>query len=120
MRDERASHTLQPTELVQGMYARLPGQTPPDLRDSIHFLSVAACARHARKHCGWEQKLSLDEAQHACVGNQAIMFRIDDALKQLARHDPRKAQLFEFLRQLEKSQLPLSMSLAVQYDATWA
>jgi len=106
LRDERASHTLQPTALVQGMYARLHGQTPPDLRDSIHFLSAAArvmrqilmdhtCAKYARKHCGREQELSLDEAQHAWVRNPAIMIRIDDALKQLARHDPRKARLFE-------------------------
>lgn len=63
-RDERASHTLRPSALVQGMYARLPGQTPPDLRDSIHFLSAAArvmrqilmdhaCAKYARKHDGF-------------------------------------------------------------------
>src|SRR5262252_9286727 len=42
LRDERPSHTLQPTALVHEMYARLAGQSPPELRDRVHFLSVAA------------------------------------------------------------------------------
>lgn len=106
LRDERASHTLQPTALVHEVYARLAGQTPPDLRDRVHFLSVAARVmrqilidhartKYSQKRGGREQKLSLDEAQHACVEKPAIMVRIDDALNQLAQHDPRKAQLIE-------------------------
>lgn len=106
LRDERVGHTLQPTALVHEMYARLVGQTPPDVRDRIHFLSVAAGVmrqilidhartKYAQKRGGRQEKLSLIEAQDACMEKPAIMVRIDDALNELARHDPRKARLIE-------------------------
>ncbi len=88
------------------MYARLAGQEPPDLRDRIHFLSLAAHVmrqilvdhartKYAQKRGGRQDKLSLDEAQYACMEKPAVMVRIDDALNQLARHDAHKAQLIE-------------------------
>lgn len=106
LHDERRSHTLQPTALVHEMYARLAGQTPPDLRDRVHFLSVAAHVmrqilidhartKYAQKRGGRQDKLSLDEAQHACMQKPAIMIQIDDALNHLASQDPRKARLIE-------------------------
>ena len=106
LRDERPGHTLQPTALVHEMYARLAGQTAPDLQDRIHFLSVAAGVmrqilidhartKYAQKRGGRQEKLSLDEAQTACMEKPAIMIRIDDALNELARQDPRKARLVE-------------------------
>jgi RNA polymerase sigma factor (TIGR02999 family) len=106
LRDERSGHTLQPTALVHEMYARLAGQSPPDLRDRIHFLSVSAHVmrqilidhartKYAQKRGGRSEKLSLDEARDACMEKPGIMVRIDDALNQLASHDPRKAKLIE-------------------------
>jgi RNA polymerase sigma factor (TIGR02999 family) len=106
LRDERPGHTLQPTALVHEMYGRLVGQAPPDVRDRLHFLSVAAGVmrqilidhartKYAQKRGGRREKLSLNEAQDACVEKPAIMVRIDDALNQLACHDPRKARLIE-------------------------
>src|SRR5271165_437790 len=106
LRDERPNHTLQPTALVHEMYARLAGQSPPDLRDRVHFLSVAAHVmrqvlidhartKYAQKRGGRQEKLSLDQAREACIEKPAIMVRIDDALNQLASHDPRKARLIE-------------------------
>jgi RNA polymerase sigma factor (TIGR02999 family) len=106
LRGEQPSHTLQPTALVHEMYVRLVGQAPPDVRDRIHFLSVAAQVmrqvlidharmKYAEKRGGRQEKLALDEAQDACMEKPAIMIRIDDALNQLARLDPRKAQLIE-------------------------
>jgi len=106
LRDERPGHTLQPTALVHETYARLAGQGPPDVRDHIHFLSVAAHvmrqilidharAKYAQKRGGRQEKRSLEEAQSACMERPAIMVRVDDALNQLAGHDPRKAQLIE-------------------------
>jgi len=106
LRDERQDHTLQPTALVHEMYARLVGQKPPDLRDRIHFLSVAAQVmrqilidhartKYAKKRGGRQEKLSMDEYQHFCMEKPAIMVSIDDALNQLARHDARKARLIE-------------------------
>lgn len=106
LREERSGHTLQPTALVHEMYARLAGQAPPDVRDRIHFLSVAAHVmrqilidharkKYAQKRGGRQAALSLDEAEEACMKKPAIMVRIDDALNQLSRHDPRKAQIIE-------------------------
>jgi RNA polymerase sigma factor (TIGR02999 family) len=106
LRDERPGHTLQPTALVHEMYSRLAVQAAPDLRDRVHFLSVAAQVmrqilidhariKYAQKRGGRQEKLSLDEAQQACMEKPAIMIRIDDALNELARHDPRKARLIE-------------------------
>src|SRR6516162_7122898 len=77
LREERQDHTLQPTALVHEMYARLVGQKPPDLRDRIHFLSVAAQVmrqilidhartKYAKKRGGRQEKLSMDQAQEAC------------------------------------------------------
>jgi RNA polymerase sigma factor (TIGR02999 family) len=106
LRDERPGHTLQPTALVHEMYSRLAGQAPPDVRDRVHFLSVAAGVmrqilidhartKYAQKRGGRQEKLSLDQAQEACMEKPALMVRIDDALNQLAREDPRKARLIE-------------------------
>jgi len=106
LRDERPGHTLAPTALVHEMYARLAVQAAPDVRDRVHFLSVAAHVmrqilidhartKYAEKRGGRQEKLSLDEAQSACVERPVIMLRIDDALNQLARLDPHKAQLIE-------------------------
>ena len=106
MAGEAPGHTLQPTALVHEMYARLAGQATPDVRDRVHFLSVAAHVmrqilidhartKYAQKRGGRKEKLSLDEARDACIEKPAIMLRIDDALNQLARHDARKARLIE-------------------------
>ena len=106
LRDERPGHTLQPTALVHEMYARLAGQAPPEVRDRIHFLSVAAHVmrqilidhartKYAQKRGGRQQKLSLHEAEDSCMEKPAIMVRIDDALNELATHDPGKARLIE-------------------------
>ena len=106
LRGERPAHTLQPTALVHEMYARLAGQSPPDLRDRVHFLSVAAHVmrqilvdhartKYAQKRGGRQDRLSLDQAQEACIEKPAIMVRVDDALNLLASHDPRKARLIE-------------------------
>ena len=106
LRDERSGHTLAPTALVHEMYLRLAGQSPPDLRDRVHFLSVAAHvmrqilvdharAKYADKRGGRQEKLTLDDAQTACMERPAIMVQIDDALNQLARQDEPKARLIE-------------------------
>src|SRR5215472_1912362 len=103
---ERQNHSLQPTALVHELYARLVGQTPPDLRDRIHFLSVAsnvmrqilidhARTKYAQKRGGRQERVSIDEYPHLCLEKPAIMVRIDDALNQLSRQDARKAKLIE-------------------------
>lgn len=106
LRGERPGHTLQPTALVHEMYARLAYQASPDVRDRIHFLSVAAQVmrqilidhartKYAEKRGGRQEKLTLNEARDACMEKPAIMIRIDDALNELARQDARKGRLIE-------------------------
>lgn len=106
LREERPGHTLQPTALVHELYARLADQSPPDVNDRAHFLSVAARvmrqilidharAKYAQKRGGRQENVSLDEAQHTCMEKPAIMIRIDDALNHLAQQDERKARLIE-------------------------
>jgi RNA polymerase sigma factor (TIGR02999 family) len=106
LRDERSRHTLQPTALVNEVYLRLAGQSPPNIQDRVHFLSLSAQVmrqilidharvKFAQKRGGRQEKLSLDEAQEACVEDSAVMVRVDDALKQLERLDARKARLVE-------------------------
>jgi RNA polymerase sigma factor (TIGR02999 family) len=106
LHNERPGHTLEPTALVHEAYARLAGQDAPEVKDRIHFLSIAAGVmrqvlidhartKYAQKRGGRQEKLSLDEAQNACLDKPAIMVRIDDALNELARRDARKARLVE-------------------------
>ena len=106
LRFENAGHTLQPTDLVHELYAKLAGQSPPDLQGRVHFLRVAAQAmrqilvdhartKYAQKRGGRQDKVSLDEAENACLRQPVIAIRIDDALNQLSRMDPRKAELIE-------------------------
>jgi RNA polymerase sigma factor (TIGR02999 family) len=107
LRDERSGHTLQPTALVHELYARiLASQDPPDYRSRAHFLCVAARAmrqilidhargRNAAKRGGPQAKISLDEAQDAAGEASPEIVAVDDALRELERRDPRKAQLIE-------------------------
>lgn len=127
LRDERQDHTLQPTALVHEMYTRLAGQETPDLRDRVHFFSVAARVmrqilidhartKYAKKRGGRQEKLSLVEAQNACMEKPAIMVRIDDALNHLARLDELKARLIEmrFFGGLTAEESAIVLELPVQ------
>ena len=54
-----------------------------------------ARTRYEQQRGGWQEKLFIEEVQDACLENPAIMVRVDDALNELARHDPRKTRLIE-------------------------
>jgi RNA polymerase sigma factor (TIGR02999 family) len=106
LRDERPGHTLQPTALVHEMYAKLAVQSAPDVQDRIHFLSIAAGVmrqilidhartKYAQKRGGRQEKVSLEEAQNVSLERPAIVVRIDEALKELARQDAQKSRLVE-------------------------
>jgi len=127
LRDERPGHTLQPTALVHEMYARLSVQSAPDVRDRIHFLSVAAGVmrqilidhtrtKYAQRRGGRQEKLSIDEVRAACMEKRAIRVRVDDALNELARHDARKARLIEmrFFGGLTAEESAAALDLPVQ------
>jgi RNA polymerase sigma-70 factor, ECF subfamily len=106
MRNERTSHTLQPTALVHEAYARLIKQDQPDYCSRVHFMGVAAhimrqiLIDHARtskaeKRGGDAAKVSFDDVTGIAVERPSAMIAIDDALGELTRKDPLKAQLVE-------------------------
>ena len=106
MRNERNAQTLQPTALVHEAYARLVKQNQPDYNSRAHFLGVAAhimrqiLIDHARtsnaeKRGGKVAKVPLDQATDVAVERPSAMIAIDDALGELERIDPLKAQLVE-------------------------
>jgi RNA polymerase sigma factor (TIGR02999 family) len=106
LRQERPGHTLQPTALVHEFYARMIGQQQPDYQNRAHFLGIASRAMrqilidHARgkraaKRGAGEARFSLDEAMDTPVERPDAIIAVDDALQELERQDPQKAQLVE-------------------------
>jgi len=112
MAEERHGHTLQPTALVNEAFLRLVNAGPADFQDRTHFLAVSARVmrrilvdwarlRRAQKRGGDMALLELGENQ-AIAGNSRPwgasgndLIAIDDALKTLAKLDPRKSQIVE-------------------------
>ena len=106
MRNERTAHTLQPTALVHEAYARLVKQSQPDYSSRAHFMGVAARvmrqilieharASNAEKRGGKVAKVPLDEVTDMAPERSSAMIAIDDALRELERNHPLKAQLVE-------------------------
>jgi RNA polymerase sigma-70 factor (ECF subfamily) len=105
MRGERINITLQTTALVNEAYLRLVDLKRMRFNDRVHFFAVSAqlmrriLVDHARRRnlkrgAGLEH-ISLDEV--ACFGpdRDADLVMLDDALLELARFDPRKAQVVD-------------------------
>jgi RNA polymerase sigma factor (TIGR02999 family) len=105
IRRERASHTLQPTALVNEVYVRLVDITSVRWQDRAHFFAIAASmmrrilldaarARATGKRGGGELRITLHE--DLLASNQAAgLIGIDDALQALSKLDSRKAQVVE-------------------------
>lgn len=102
---ERASHTLQPTALINEAYLRLLEWNAVEWQDRAHFLAVAATmmrrilvnhaiARRAQKRGGEAVLVSLAEA--VGVPDRAEdLIALDEALTTLASMDERKSRLVE-------------------------
>lgn len=108
LKREKPGHTLQPTALINEAYLRLVDQNTPRLESRTHFYAVAARlmrqilvdharARLAAKRGGvGQQKVSLDDARSLATGNDAEgLLALDEALKELASFDERKARVIE-------------------------
>jgi len=106
LRKERPGHTLQPTALVNEVYARMIGQEQPDYRDRVHFLAVAARAmrrilidyargHNAAKRGEGQDVLQLDDARQVSVERPLLVVDLDDALQALEQQDALKARLIE-------------------------
>lgn len=102
-RGERASHTLQPTALVQEAYIRLLGQKRADWRNSSQFFGVAAqimrriLVDHARRRVaakrggGAHRPASIK----GLPDSSAEVLEVHEALAKLERLDPSLTRLVE-------------------------
>jgi RNA polymerase sigma factor (TIGR02999 family) len=105
-RNERTSHTLQPTALVHEAYERLVKQEQPDYSNRAHFMGVAAQVmrqvlidhargRNAQKRGGGAARVTLTDGVNLKVESGSVIIAVDDALTELAKKDSLKAQLIE-------------------------
>jgi RNA polymerase sigma factor (TIGR02999 family) len=106
MRDERPSHTLQPTALVHEAFLRLVDQSRADWQNRAQFMGVAAqlmrrlLVDHARKRAAAKRgsPVTLDEErfnQGADIGQTEEILAVDEVLERLQDLDPQQAKIVE-------------------------
>jgi RNA polymerase sigma factor (TIGR02999 family) len=106
LRQERKSHTLQPTALVHEAYLKLAGHTRADWQGRAHFLAAAAHAMreilvdHARRHKaakrgGNRHRIAFDVELLAESSPDIDLLALEDALTKLTKLDPRQAKMIE-------------------------
>ena len=106
MSRERGDHTLQTTALVNEAYVRLVDQKRMQWQNRAQFFGICAelmrriLVDYARqqqyqKRGGGAHKITLDETLQITTEKTADLVALDDALKQLAEFDPRKARIVE-------------------------
>lgn len=104
--NESAADTLQPTALVHEAWLRLAGASQPDWASRSHFYGVAArlmrqiLVDHARRHLSQkrgerQQTVAIEDAVCFAPQKSAEMIALGDALAELEKVDPRKAQVIE-------------------------
>jgi RNA polymerase sigma-70 factor (ECF subfamily) len=104
---ERPDHTLQATALLHEAFLRVLKQPESSWRDEAHLISFAGramrrilisygVARTRDKRGGRNLvKLPLDEALDFCVERNINITAVDEAIEELAKIDPRQAQIVE-------------------------
>jgi RNA polymerase sigma factor (TIGR02999 family) len=106
MRRERQDHTLQPTALIHEAYLRLFSQPDRTWENRTHFFAVAASVmrhilidharRHAsEKHGGARINVPLESVAAPASPASAELIALDQALKKLAKWDPRQVRIVE-------------------------
>ena len=104
MANEAQGHTLQPTALVHEAWLALRRNENVKWEGRAHFFGAAAEAmrrilinnvrrRRARRHGGGQRRLDIDELELPGAAKDDEMLAVDEALEQLAAHDPVKAEL---------------------------
>ena len=106
MRRERPGNTLQTTALIHEAYLRMAGARSLEIQNRSHFFAVASqqmrrvLVDHARaagsqKRGGGAVRLDLDSVRVGAEDPDAQLVRLDDALSDLERLDPRPAKVVE-------------------------
>jgi RNA polymerase sigma factor (TIGR02999 family) len=105
LRREAGAVPLQTTALVHEAFLKLAGSRHPSYENRSHFYGIAsrlmrqilvdtARARAAEKR-GAAKEVSLADVPDSGVAPNRRVLAVDDALRQLERTDPLKAQLIE-------------------------
>jgi RNA polymerase sigma factor (TIGR02999 family) len=106
LRRERRQHTLQATALVHEAFLRLAKANNVRFQSREHFASLFASImrrvlvdhareKNAQKRGGKRVLVTLEEAVPERGGRPPNLVALDDALKQLALRDGKKAQIVE-------------------------
>ena len=102
---EQVGHTLQTTALVNEAYLRLINWKEARFNNRAHFFGISAqvmrqilvdfARRRTRAHERPEKNFALDEALTVSVERDADVIALDEALRELAKLDPRKSRIVE-------------------------
>jgi RNA polymerase sigma factor (TIGR02999 family) len=105
LRRERPDHTLQPTSLVHEAYIRLMAQTRVSWLNRAQFFALAAqlmrriLVDHARERQAAKRpggiRVTFDEGMRTVPPPDCELLALDRALRDLARLDPRQADIVE-------------------------
>lgn len=107
LRRERASHTLQPTALVNEAYLKLVDQRHAKWQNRAQFFGISAqlmrriLVDHARQHQAAkrggskQQRLSITSAERVAKQPQIDLLALNEALDELTVMDPQQAQIVE-------------------------
>ena len=125
MAGERASHTLQPTALVNEAYLRLIDVQRVRWTDRTHFLAISARlmrrvlvdfarARRSQKRGGGIDMVTFDEELPVFDESAAGVVALDEALQALAVFDERKSRVIElrFFGGLSVEQTALALDVS--------
>lgn len=125
LREERAGHTLQPTDLIHEAYLRLLQGAQPEWESRTHFFSIAARlmrqiltdharARNSQKRDG-NANVSLDRAGDLAPKTSSSLVALDDALEALMKVDERKSRAIElrYFGGLSIEEIALVMEISV-------
>ncbi len=99
-------HTLQPTALVNEAFLKLASGKEGVIRDRAHFAALVsrvmrqilvdhARSKLAERHGGGRERVSLTDVAGAPPSSGFEVLALDEALEELARLNPTKAQLVE-------------------------
>ena len=125
LRRERAGHILQTTALINEAYVRLIDSRRVRWENRAHFYGLAARVmrqilvdfsrrRNYQKRGGGLHQITLVEAFAVEPGNDPDLLALDEALRELATVDQRKAQVVEmrFFGGLTEKEVALALNVS--------